>query len=372
MKIDTCNLYTPDVIIENARLQHTDKIEQISRFDVPDRPKALNSVVPGFVDTHIHGCVGKDFSDTDHNGLKKIEQYLYTRGVTTVLATTLSIPFERISKILDSIRDYMEKNPKTSIAGVHLEGPFLNVEKKGAQNPDFIKIPTDKEIEIILQNKDIVKVITLAPETVGTDLIELLSKNGITCSIGHTCANYRQSVEALKAGATRFTHLFNAMNPIHHRDLNATGAGLLCDAYVEIICDMVHLSKEAIKLVFRNKDSDKIIFISDAMEATGLKPGKYKLGGLEVEVNENSARLMDGTLAGSVLNLDQALRNVTQALRLPFHDVLKCLTKNPSISSGLDCGTLEIGKNADFVILDENNMVIRTVKLGETVYENTD
>ena len=313
--------------------------------------------------------MGEDFSNTDLKGLKQMENFLYTRGVTTVLATTLSLPFEKIKKTVALVREYREKHPNTSIAGIHLEGPFVNLKKKGAQNPDYIKSPHEKEIEFILENKDLIKVITVAPEVVGNQVIETLSSAGITVSIGHTCADYKQSIEALQSGASRFTHLFNAMTPVHHRDLGSSGAGLLSDAYVEIICDMIHLAKETIELVFKTKDPEKIIFISDAMEATGLKPGQYKLGGLRVNVDEHSARLEDGTLAGSVLKLDEALLNVYNHLSLPLENILKCLTKNPSISSNLNAGIIDVGKKSDFVVLNRKMQVVKTVKNGQVVYE---
>ncbi len=367
MKIDNVSLYTPDILIKNAQVLYGEKIENISSLSLKGEKSII--FVPGFVDTHNHGCMGEDFSDTDFDGLKRMEKFLYTRGVTTVLATTLSLPFDKIKKVVTLIRNYREKNPASSIAGIHLEGPFVNLEKKGAQNPDYIKAPCDHEIEFILDNKDLIKVITVAPEVVGNEVIQTLSSNEITVSIGHTCSDFKRSTSALNSGASRFTHLFNAMTPIHHRELGSSGAGLLSDAYVEIICDLIHLSKETIQLVFKTKDTDKIIFISDAMEATGLKPGKYTLGGLEVIVDKSSARLADGTLAGSVLKLDDALRNVNSFLSNAFQDVLKCLTKNPSISSGLTSGTIDVGQQADFVLLDHDLKVIKTVKGGKTVYE---
>ncbi len=367
MIIEHVDIYTPNSFIANGQVVYDETIEKI--ITIKKASKTNKLLVPGFVDTHNHGCMGEDFSDTNFEGLKRMEEYLYTRGVTTVLATTLSLPFEKIKKVVALIKEYRQQNPKTSIAGLHLEGPFVNLKKKGAQNPDYIKAPGDKEIAFILENKDLIKVITLAPEIVGNEVIQILSSSGITVSIGHTCADFKRSIDAIQSGANRFTHLFNAMTAIHHRELGSSGAGLLSDAYVEIICDMIHLSEETIRLVFKAKDSEKIIFISDAMEATGLKPGKYNLGGLEVNVDENSARLKDGTLAGSVLKLDDALRNVSSFLPNSFQDILKCLTKNPSVSSKLDSGTIDVGQPADFVLLDRDLTVIKTVKEGQTVYE---
>ncbi|MEA1885064.1 MAG: N-acetylglucosamine-6-phosphate deacetylase [Thermotogota bacterium] len=367
MIIDHVDIYTPDVFMPNSRVVYEESIQKILTNDISSKSNCF--LVPGFVDTHNHGCMGEDFSNTDLKGLERMEEFLYTRGVTTVLATTLSLPFEKIKQTVALVRAYRKKYPNTSIAGIHLEGPFVNLKKKGAQNPDYIKSPNEKEIDFILENKDIIKVITLAPEIVGNKVIQTLSSAGVTVSIGHTCANYKQSIEALQSGATRFTHLFNAMTPVHHRDLGSSGAGLLSDAYVEIICDMIHLSKETIQLVFKTKDPEKIIFISDAMEATGLETGQYNLGGLRVNVDEHSARLEDGTLAGSVLKLDVALANIYNHLPLPLENILKCLTKNPSISSSLDSGMIDVGKKADFVVLDRKMKVVKTVKNGQTVYQ---
>ncbi|HPF16293.1 MAG TPA: N-acetylglucosamine-6-phosphate deacetylase [Thermotogota bacterium] len=367
MIIEHVNVFTPDVVIPSSRVIFEERIEAIESSEPPSRDRYY--LMPGFVDTHIHGCVGEDFSNTDFNGISQMEKFLYSRGVTTVLATTLSLPFDAIRKVVALIRNYREQHPITSIAGIHLEGPFINIKKKGAQNPDYIKSPEDRELDFILQNKDLIKVITLAPEVAGDETIQLLSSNGITVSIGHTCADYHRSLEAIQSGASRFTHLFNAMRPLHHRDLGTSGAGLLSDAYVEVICDLIHLSPETIQLVFKTKNPDRIIFISDAMEATGLEPGQYSLGGLEVFVDEHSARLKDHTLAGSVLKLNDALINANRILSIPLEDILKCLTKNPSVNSNLDSGFIDIGKPADLVLMDQDLTIIKTIKNGQTVFE---
>ncbi|HOO32436.1 MAG TPA: N-acetylglucosamine-6-phosphate deacetylase [Thermotogota bacterium] len=369
MKIQDINVFTPYTVIENAVVEFDETIHALYKNNTEIPSEVTRTLVPGFVDTHIHGCVGEDFSNPSFEAFKKMEDFLFTRGVTSVLATTLSLPFDRVRKTVELAGEYMAQNPDTSISGVHLEGPFINLEKKGAQNPDFIKSPSDEEIEYICKNADIVKVITLAPEVVEEAQIKQLKAAGITVSIGHTCTDYRGAMNGLNAGASRFTHLFNAMNGIHHRDVNPVGAALLSDAHVELICDLIHLSKEAIRLVFRMKESNRIIFISDAMEATGLKPGRYDLGGLNVIVSDNAARLEDGTLAGSVLKLDEALRNVVLECGLPFGRVIPCVTATPAESSGLSSGFLDIGKKADMVLLDQAYQVIRTYKNGKIVYE---
>jgi N-acetylglucosamine-6-phosphate deacetylase len=369
MKIENVDVFTPNARISSAVIEFDEMINAIYSNRKEDVSNPKYTVVPGFVDTHIHGCVGYDFSNPSFEAIEKMEQFLYSRGVTSVLATTLSLPFERIKKTVEVVRNYRLEYPDTSIDGVHLEGPFVNLKKKGAQNPDYIKSPSDDEIDYICRNADIVKVITLAPEVVREDQIARLKDAGITISIGHTCADYETSMKGLEAGASRFTHLFNAMNGIHHRDVNAVGAGLLSDAHVELICDLIHLSKEAIRLVFKMKDSNRIIFISDAMEATGLQPGQYDLGGLDVVVSEDAARLSDGTLAGSVLKLDEALQNVVLRCGIPFERVIPCLTATPAESSGLTSGFLEVGKQADMVLLDERYNVVKTYKNGKLVYE---
>jgi N-acetylglucosamine-6-phosphate deacetylase len=367
MKIENVDVFTPHAVIKNAIVEFDDVIKNISTSDGVHSESGY-ILVPGFVDTHIHGCVGEDFSNPSLESIKKMEKYLYTRGVTSVLATTLSLPFDSIKKTVGVIREYIQQNPNTAIRGVHLEGPFLNLEKKGAQNPNFIKSPSDEEIDYICNNSDIVKVITLAPEVVREDQIKSLADAGITVSLGHTCAAYKASMKALEAGASRFTHLFNAMNGIHHRDVNAVGAAFLSDAHVELICDLIHLSEETIKLVFRMKDSNRIIFISDAMEATGLEPGKYDLGGLPVNVSEDAARLEDGTLAGSVLKLDAALRNVVLKCGIPFERVLPCVTATPAESSGIKAGFIDVNEKADMVLLDRAYNVLKTYKNGKIVY----
>ncbi len=371
MKIFNFTLLNNGNKFENAALEFENKIKNIT-FNFPGQEGIdLNGmyISPGYVDVHIHGVNGFDASEPSFETYRGMEEFLYSKGVTSFLPSTVSIPHKDIMQVIQTIREYMKENPDTSVSGVHLEGPFFNIERKGAQNPDYIRSPSDSEINDIKNNSDVVRIISLAPELDNcVKAIKEFSAAGINVSIGHTKCNYAQSMEALNHGANRFTHLFNAMNPIHHRDIGTVGAGLMSDAYVELICDLIHLSPEAIKMVYKIKDKDKIVLITDAMRATGLEPGMYDLGGLEVFVSNQDARLKDGSLAGSVLTMDKAVKNTVKASGQSPAEVLKASTINPAKSAGIDAGILDIGKASDFVILDSDLNIISTVKNGKIMY----
>jgi len=371
MKLFNFTLLNNGNKFENAAIEFEDKIKNIT-FNFPGQEGVdLKGyyVSPGYVDVHIHGVNGYDASEPSFETYAGMEKFLYTKGVTSFLPSTVSIPHKDIMEVITTIKEYMKENPDTSVKGVHLEGPFFNIERKGAQNPDYIRSPSDQEIEDIKKNADIVKIISLAPELDNCDkAIKEFSEAGINVSIGHTKCNYAQSMAAVEKGANRFTHLFNAMNPIHHRDVGTVGAGLFSDTYVELICDLIHLSPEAIELVFKVKDENKIVLITDAMRATGLEQGIYDLGGLEVIVSQQDARLKDGSLAGSILTMDKAVRNTYKVSGKTIPQVLKCSTVNAAKSAGIDAGIIDIGKDADFVILDKDLNLISTVKNGKIVY----
>jgi len=370
MKLNNCRILTPDKEIRNAEIVYDETVRSISKRRADKRNTGEDyTLIPGLVETHMHGCMGEDFSFTDENGLKKIETFLYQHGVTSVLATTLSISFQQMKEAVNTVRTYIEKHENTSLSGVHLEGPFFNAEKKGAQNPEFIRSPSREEIDFICDNSDLIKLITLAPEVEGNqEALKRFVEAGITVSIGHTTAGYEKSINAVQSGASRFTHLFNGMKGIHHRDVGTAGAGLLSNAHVEIIADLIHLSPETIQLIVRQKKADKIVLITDAMEATGLEPGEYKLGGLSVTVSDEDARLKDGSLAGSILTMDTAIRNMVKVTGFGLKDVARFATLNPSISTGLNAGLIEIGLPADFVVLNKDLSIQATVKSGEVVY----
>ncbi|HRW92305.1 MAG TPA: N-acetylglucosamine-6-phosphate deacetylase [Thermotogota bacterium] len=371
MKIRNARCFTGKTLLEKASVDCDTQVRGIQVAERCTQGIDLQGMflLPGFVDTHIHGANGYDTCDATEQALCAIETFLFSEGVTSFLPTTLSVSQENILSVLHIVRELRAQNPSRSICGVHLEGPYVNPQKAGAQNPAFIRNPSEEEIQELLSFDDIVRIVTLAPEIPGAlGLVKQLVERGIHVSIGHTCAGDNECSDALALGADRFTHLFNAMDGVHHRQMGAAGWGLLSDAYVEVICDGVHLSRSALQLVFTAKDPGKIVFISDAMRAKGLQPGKYTLGDLAVMVSERDARLENGALAGSILSMDRALSNMARWVEQPLERLFACCTINPATSAGIRAGRIDIGWPADFVVLDTALRVVATIKAGELVY----
>lgn len=326
-------------------------------------------IVPGFVDIHFHGALGYDVSDGNVEGLLAIEKYLFSHGVTTFLPTTMSLPYEEIRRVIETVIEIMNSYPDTSVAGVHLEGPYLNPEKRGAQNLANIRCPSESELNDLFSYQKWIRLITIAPEIAGIqELIDRAKVHHIPLSIGHTSAGYAQCILAVSQGINHFTHLFNAMTAIHHRDPGAAGAGMLSDAFVELICDGVHLHPEIVRWVFQTKKEGTVILITDSIRATGMKPGLYTLGGLEVEASEKSARLKDGTLAGSILTMEQAVQNAVAYTGLPLERILRSASCNAAKSVGLKRGVIKDGFPADMAVLNQKGEVISTIKKGKVVF----
>ena len=256
--------------------------------------------------------------------------------------------------------------------GIHLEGPFIAKKYKGAQIESCIvpcDVETFKHYEKVSGNH--IKEVTLAYEENGKELVHYLKKQGITASLGHTDATCDQALEAFDEGATCTTHTYNAMKPLHHREAGVVGAALLrSDVYSELICDLIHVSPNAIKLLLKCKGKEHIVLITDSMESKNLPDGKYALGGQDVFVKNGEARLADGTLAGSTLKLNVGLRNFKKVTGLPLTDVVDLATKNPAKNLGVfeNKGSIKEGKDADFTVIDENFNVYMVVSEGKVVY----
>lgn len=338
------------------------KIKDILEFYAPMDEDTFDGngllLAPGFVDIHVHGGAGCDVMDKNIEGLKEMSAHLAKNGTTSFLATTVTFDLEETNKSLKCVEIAKENNNGADILGVHLEGPFLNIEKKGAQNGKYIINPSIEAYEKIADGLEyLIKRVTIAPELSGSmDFIKYLSEKGVCVSIGHTCADFDTFEEGIDNGACLCTHLFNGMNPFHHRNPGVVGASLYDDrANVELICDLIHLDKNTIKTVHKIKGADKCCLISDAMCASGLEDGQYALGGLDVFVKEGSARLEDGTLAGSIITMKDAVKNLITKLNLPVEDVLNMASYNPAKLVGAEeKGKIAKGFDADFVLLDDN------------------
>ena len=325
-------------------------------------------VAPGFIDAHIHGSNGADVMDGTLESIETISCAILKNGTTRFLPTTMTMATESIQKSLINIKAYQGRELGAKILGVHLEGPFISKGSFGAQNPLYIQSPN---LELIKPYLDLVKIVTYAPEEDHAfNFTHDLVTHQITPSIGHTCCSYETACEAIHHGAKGFTHLFNAMTGLHHRKPGAVGAALNTDAYVELIADGIHVHPHLFKLIEKLKTPSRMLLVTDAMRAACLKDGVFDLGGQPVHVKEGVASLADGTLAGSVLNQIQAVKNMKENTELSLSQIIQMVTLTPATYVGVDdvLGSIEIGKIADFVVFDEHFNIHFVICEGKCLY----
>lgn len=330
-------------------------------------------VVPGFIDVHIHGSNGADAMDGTAEALKTISSYIATKGTTKFLATTLTSSKEELINVLKIAADLQNKElDGATIFGVHMEGPYFDIEYKGAQNEKYMKPATEKEIKDYLDVKPgLVKMMSLSPHTEQSiETVKFLKENGVIVSVGHSAAKFNDVMKAVDAGLSHSTHTFNGMRGINHREPGVAGAVLISDKInAEVIFDKVHIHPEIVRLMIKAKGTDKVVCITDAMAATGLPNGDYKLGELDVYVKDGEARLKSNdSLAGSVLTLDKAFRHVIE-LGYPIYEAVKLTSTNAAVEFGLNAGAIEVGKEADFAILDDSYNVDMTIVNGNIKYQ---
>lgn len=338
-------------------------------------------IFPGMIDVHVHGGYGfdimqidKDYEDA-HTKLETFSKKLLQEGVTSYLATAMTSEKHKISRVLNNIATFCNQQTKghtAEILGINLEGPFIAKDKACAQPLQDILSPNLQLLqEWIKISQEYLRIITMAPEVCGNEeLINYAIQNNIVVSIGHSNADYATTIQAIKNGCSQATHLFNALPPIHHRNPGPITAMLLDErVYVELIADGIHLHPAILELALRLKTSDKIILITDAMEAKGMiaEGKKFKLAGQEVTVINSNVYLPNNVLAGSVLTMDLALRNILKFTSCSIVDAGKMLSLNPAKQIGCDKtkGSIAVGKNADFVIFDEQYSIKATVCNGK-------
>ncbi len=330
-------------------------------------------LVPGFIDLHVHGANGKDVMDDDAHALKSISSALAEEGVTSFLPTTMTANITRIEDVLRLIASFMDDTNDSGILGIHLEGPFIAKEKIGAHVGDETILPDTnliKSWQKLTNNK--IKIVTLAPELPGSiPFIQSLKQMEIIAAIGHTNATYEETNAAIKAGCTQATHLFNAMRGIHQREPGATCALLLSDAVIaELIVDGIHLHPAIINLAHRVKGKDKLLLVTDAMRAKCLGDGRYELGGQTVNVEDGRVTLADGTLAGSVLRMPMAIKNMAEFSRCSLAEAVYMASLNPARSLKIDNqkGSIDYGKDADLVVMNADFQVMLTMRAGKTIF----
>ena len=355
--------------IENGKIA---MIGSINNDNLLELSKDL-IVLPGFVDKHIHGANHSDFMNPTKEDLVNITKAIAQEGTTSCLATTMTQSMENIKAAVKNIGEYIEeKHDGVEVLGIHLEGPFVSPKFAGAQPLEYIvKCDIDQFDDINKASLNHVKQVTYACEENGIDFTSHLVKNNIVASIGHSNSDYATILKAMELGASSITHTYNAQRGLHHRDIGVVGAALVEDKLSsELICDLIHVSPAAIKVLYKNKGKDGICLITDSIEAKYMPDGEYSLGGQPVFVKDNAARLASGTLAGSTLKMNEGVRNFRNTLNLSFTDAVDCATINPARNLHVDDrkGSIELGKDADFVVVDENYNVYMTVCRGKVVY----
>ncbi|MDP4144576.1 MAG: N-acetylglucosamine-6-phosphate deacetylase [Bacillota bacterium] len=357
-------------IIDEAFLEDYKKEQSIDDIELIDAKG--NYVSPGFIDLHIHGVGGCDTMDGSIEALAVISRILAKSGVTTYLPTTMTMGKEAIYQALNVVREAIGKDlGGAKVLGAHMEGPFINEIYKGAQSEKYI---VDPSFEFIKEYLDVIKILTLAPEKDEDHkfIKEVKQKTNIVMSIGHTNADYEEAEEAIKAGISHATHTFNAMTPFNHRRPGVVGAIFNNNVSCEVIADTIHVHPAIFQLLVKIKGKENVVLITDCMRAGGMKEGKYDLGGQDVFVKNSSARLEDGTLAGSILSLNSAIKNMLEHTNLDINEVVAMTSLNPAKVLQLEAskGSLEKGKDADITIFDEAGNVYMTIVEGKKVFNN--
>ncbi len=329
-------------------------------------------LVPGYIDTHVHGGGGAQCNTTDPDEVAAVARFHTRHGTTALLATTVAAPVDELLGVLGAIARCADSEP--TVLGAHLEGPFLSPARPGAMEPSVFVAPDPSILERLLgAGRGAVRMMTLAPELPGgLELVRALVGEGVIPSFGHSDASYGEARAAVSAGVHAATHLFNGMRPFHHREPGVLGAALdLPEVSCELICDGVHVDPVALRLVYRAKGPARVRLVTDAMAAAGMSDGRYRLGAATVEVREGVARVAGGeSIAGSTLTMDVAVRNAVRFLELPVPEAVRLASANPAQLLGLGDrkGAVAVGMDADLVVLDEDLLCCRTMVGGEWVY----
>ena len=359
-----------DIQITDGRISGTS--ERIAASDGEEIIEADGLyAIPGLVDIHEHGAMGCDFCDADHKAFDTILEYEARHGVLAVCATTMTLPEEDLGKVADAVADY-ETASGADIVGINLEGPFVNGEKLGAQNPDYLALPDAAMVRRINERaKGKVRLLDLAPELEGAMACIAELKEEMVLSIAHTTCSYQTAMEALAAGASHVTHLYNAMPSLHHREPGPIAAGAEAKAYAELICDGVHIHPAMVRLAFALYGAERIAMISDSMRACGLEDGIYDLGGQEVRVSGSRAELVRdaNTIAGGVTSLFDCMKTAVQTMGIPLEMAVRAASENPAQSIGVekDYGSIAPGRYGNIILCDEELAIQTIIKKGKVI-----
>jgi N-acetylglucosamine-6-phosphate deacetylase len=375
------SVYTAEGVLQNvnvvvdkgviADISAADKNNNILQF-----PESYH-LIPGFIDLHVHGANNKDVMDATHEALTVLSKTLAAEGTTSYLATTMTATPSEIEKALCAVSTYMREQENVqgaAILGVHLEGPFISPKKVGAQNAKNLLLPDIKLLaEWQKKSGHVIKLVTLAPELANSlELIRYLRTHNIVASIGHSDATYAETQNAIKEGCHYVTHLFNAMRGMQQREPGVVTAALLSNKVkTELIVDGIHVHPAIVELTLRLKGIDQIVLVTDAMRAKCLGNGIYDLGGQDVYVEEGIATLANGTLAGSMLKMPEAIRKMMIFTGCDFYDAVRMASENPAqvLNIFAKKGSIAVGKDADLVVLDNDFCVAMTMVGGKVVYQ---
>lgn len=373
-------IVTPFRIIENGSLLIKDSmiysIGKASDVKFDKNCEVIDvsgkTITPGFVDLLVHGGGGNGFADNNEESISKISKYFYSHGSTAVLASLFAKPEELLLEDLRRVADYIIENPKSNIIGIHMEGPYLNKELKGAMNESYLWTPSLESWEALWEaSQGLIKIMTIAPELPGAfDVMRAAATKGVVLSIGHSMASYEQIEAAIDNGAAHVTHIFNAMRPFHHRNPGVIlGSLLRNELKIELIADKLHVHPAVMELLLKLKGSSGIVLITDSIRAGGMHEGEYEFADQKVFMKDKKAFLEDGTLAGSTLTLNTAIKNMVEVVGAKITDAVRMASLNGAKVIGLRKGILAVGKDADIVVLDDNFNVDITIHLGKIRYK---
>lgn len=375
-------IITPFRIVDNGAIVIEDglisELGKMNDVHIPDECELIDVsgylITPGFVDLLVHGGGGCGFADGTNESIEKVSEYFLSKGSTTLLASLFAKPWQELLADLRRVANYIQNNPKCNIYGIHMEGPYLNKEFKGAMNEDYIWTPSVESWEALWEaSKGLIKIMTIAPELPNAvDVMRAAAKNGVVLSIGHSMASYEQVEIAIDNGAAHVTHMFNAMNPFHHRKPGVIlGSLIRNELKIELIADTFHVHPAVMELLLRLKGSSGIILVSDSIRAGGMHEGEYEFADQKVIMRQNIATLEDGTLAGSTLTLNVAIKNIVETVGAKLTDAVRMASLNGAkvLSLAKRKGILAVGKDADIVIMNSTYDVEMTILKGEIVYK---
>ncbi|GAB1531612.1 MULTISPECIES: N-acetylglucosamine-6-phosphate deacetylase [Brevibacillus] len=375
---DGQELHNGLVVVGNGTITYAGKADEYGKA-LPDHVVTVEDgwICPGFVDMHMHGIDGYDTMDGTPESLQAISTALARHGVTSFLATTMTAPYAQLEQVLVNIaQNSKEGLPGAQAIGIHLEGPWINPRYKGAQKEENIAIPKlDAVQKLYGLSEGLIKVVTIAPEQPeALEAIAWLKERNVIVSAGHTGATFAQATEAVDAGVRHFTHCFNAMTGLHHREPGVVGAAMYHEQLsTELIADGIHVHPAVMKILYRVKTAEKLALVSDSMRAAAMGEGTYDLGGQEVHVHDNQAKLADGTLAGSILTLNRAVGNMVTLSGVSLPDAVEMASLTPAsiLGFGERKGRLAAGYDADITVLNTQFDVTMTFVAGKEVYHQS-